>query len=141
MMLTCAQLLDYKFSDDEILKLKELKEVDDLKTGKRKQIQNWLRIEESLKISFEWTAKFIGVEFKLDTKSDGYQALLQTKQIRDELMHPKKTSSLVIGDLQFSRIEKALEWFLSEYKRYNQEVSGVRSADLVKSFARHLRPN
>ena len=141
LMLTCAQLLDYKFSDDEILKLKELKEVDDPKTGKRKQIKNWLKTEESLKISFEWTAKFVGTEFKLDTKSDGYQALLETKQIRDDLMHPKKTSSLVIGDLQFGRIEKALEWFHGEYERYNQEVSGIRSGDLVRSFARPLRPN
>ncbi len=137
-MLTCAPLLDYKFSPDEFLKLEELREVHDTTTGKLREVKNWLKTEESLKISFEWTAKVFGTEFKLDTKSDGYQALLETKQIRDALMHPKKTSSLVIGDFQFSRIEKALEWFLSEYHRYNQKVSDIRSSDLIKLTIKRL---
>jgi hypothetical protein len=136
-MLNFGTLMNYKFSDHEILKLKELREVTDRHSGELKQIKNWLEIEESLKISFEWTAKSVGTEFKLDTISDGYKALLKAKRIRNDLMHPKRTSCLVISESEHQVVEEALKWFLQEMSRFNDTIAEVRNSDLVKAFAKH----
>jgi hypothetical protein len=127
-----------KFSDAEILKLKELKEVVDSKTGETKQVQQWLKIEESLKISLEWTSKAFGFSFKMDKESDGYKAFLESKDIRNELMHPKRSANLLISDLQFQRIEKAFVWFLSEVKRANKDLYGQLASDTVQFSLKHI---
>ncbi len=132
LLLAFGHQFKHEFSGDELLKLKELKEITNKKTGETKQIQQWLKIEDSLKISFEWTAKAFGFSFKLDRESDGYKAFLEAKNIRDELMHPKKSASLIIGESQFLRIEKAFAWFLSEVQRSNKDLHNQIVDDTVK---------
>jgi hypothetical protein len=91
-----------------------------------------LETQDNLKISFEWIAKFIGFDFKLENHSAGYQALLQTKKVRNNLMHPKKASNLLITDSEFHSVEQAAKWFKGELDRLNQKLYKVLATDLVE---------
>lgn len=90
--------VEYNLNQIEIDLLKEQKTYIDCKTGKIKVSEsNFIATMDKLIIVPFLLAKIYGLEFKIDKSGKGWQGILELKQLRDKLTHPK--FNLNIGEV------------------------------------------
>jgi hypothetical protein len=111
-------LVGFKFSEDEIVFLRE--EKTDPKTGKRQRFPNF---RENLKRAFDLMAKAHKVNCSTDFGTAGYNALCETFALRDRLMHPKNYMTFCVSDDESKKARVAAGWLHDELTKLLSECS------------------
>lgn len=135
--------VEYHLNQVEIDLLKEQKTYMDCRTGKIKvNDSNFIPTMDKLTIVPFLLGKIYDIEFKIDKGGKGWQGLLELKQLRDELTHPKFNldidelndsmlldtnnikPSVVISNMKLFEGTESIRWYWGNIRKLF-EVSGL----------------
>jgi len=91
-----------------------------LREGKTETRPYWLKFRDNIKATFEMFAKVHGVTLVWKDSAD-LDALCQTYELRNRLMHPKRPYDPEVSDSAIEAAQRGANWFVCEYERLMRE--------------------
>ena len=107
-----AEISGVQLSSDEIAVATEVRIVE--KDGQRIEKKNFLRFRDNLKATFRIFGKVYGVTYTIQSPQ-GLDALCDTYEVRNRLMHPKTPTDPIVTDEDIRVSQQGVAWLSSEF--------------------------
>lgn len=115
-----------QFSVEELALLKE--ETYNLSNnGKAAVRKAKLRLRDNLNFAFKMQAKSAYSDYSLNLNSTEWNQFLKAITVRDRLMHPKRSSDLIVTDEELEHVQVASLWFLKSIQELRQSLLNAMS--------------
>jgi hypothetical protein len=113
----------------------ELEIISEIRTitvnGKIEQRLKFLNFKDNLKVTFKLFYKVHGLCYAPDY-TDGFNALCQTYELRNRLMHTKTVFDSKVSDDEIESARLGQKWFNCEYDRLIRDCSNAATTLLKK---------
>jgi hypothetical protein len=87
-----------------------------MEQGVEKKRPVFLPFPENIKMTFKLFAKAHAVEAAMKCEEPGFEALCQTFQLRNKLMHPKEPFDVDVSDMATDAADCGMKWFDSNFR-------------------------
>jgi hypothetical protein len=113
--------------------LEKLTEETQTKNGGRRP--KFMSLGNKLLFSFEiFARKMGGIEYLVDTTTDGWKEFEIAILIRNRLMHPRFPEDMILDENQMMTVLNATGWFLDIYKEMERQASEASSKKSLESL-------
>jgi len=119
----------FALTNDELEDLAEMK----IKNGKTQP--KFMSLNKKLPFSFKLFAqKMGGIEYAIDTTTEGWQSFEAAILVRNRLMHPRNVEDMILDEDQMLIVLKANGWFLDVYKDLEKQTTDASSKKSLESL-------
>lgn len=91
-----------------------------------------LNLQDNIQFTYHLLEKTLEINFQLDCRGAGWQALREAQNIRNRITHPKKSSELIVSDQDIAVVGNAAHWYEQTTHNCTTEIVEKASANKLR---------
>ena len=103
--------------------------------GNARTRQKFLRLADNVKFGIRCICKATGIDYKVETATDGWQAFVRSIKLGNRITHPRNLDELFITKKDLQDIRGAFNWFLDNVVLIERMFTGKCTAESLRPGA------
>lgn len=113
----------------------ELEKITEEVSTKKGNRRKFMPIGEKVTFSFKiFAQKFGGVNFLVDSTTEGWDKFEEAVSIRNHLTHPRQLDDMSVDNKQISLIMSVSKWFIALYTKLLNQIGDAMQKNIVKNL-------
>ncbi|MEX1014365.1 MAG: hypothetical protein WDZ80_04360 [Candidatus Paceibacterota bacterium] len=82
----------------------------------------FISFKRNIKFTFRLCTDVLNLNFKVDYKEPGWQDLVKSNSLRNDITHPRKIDDLEISETQTSTLTNGIMWYMNNHQNLFDEI-------------------